>query len=246
MVRKLLFFILLSGIITTAIAQDNVLRGRVYENKSKVFLQGIKVEDLKSHNVAITNADGMFELTAAVGDLVCFTNDNYKPDTLYLANLNIVEIFMDPRVNQLQEVTVKNQEIKKNAGFTPQQETGVLGSKTILYQTDADGNPIGGIKMKIPDGGETPHQHETKVAKIEAQKEQIRKVFNPENLKKYLPITGQEMENFIILYTPDINTYFDPAFNLTAYLNANYEEFNKIPADQRQSKSLTQLVPDKH
>ena len=85
-----------------------------------------------------------------------------------------------------------------------------------------------------------------KVEKSEAQKEQIRRVFNPENLKKYLPITGQEMENFIILYTPDINTYFAPGFNLVAYLNAQYAEFNKIPVDQRQSKSLTQLVPDKN
>ena len=116
----------------------------------------------------------------------------------------------------------------------------------MLYQTDSSGTPIGGIKMNIADGGETPKQHETKVARSEALKGQISKVFNAENLKKYLPISGQEMENFIILYTPDVNTYFAPTFNLVAYLNASYEEFNKIPADQRQSKSLTQLVPDKN
>ncbi|HZY38770.1 MAG TPA: hypothetical protein VFE53_19055 [Mucilaginibacter sp.] len=245
MMRQFLFFMLLSGLISTACAQDQ-FTGRVYENKSNTFLQGIRVEDLKSHVMTMTGPDGSFTIRAAVGDLVCFTNSNYKPDTLYLANLKYVQVFLDPRINQLQEVTVTNQEIKKNAGFTTQKQPGVLGSETVLYQTDANGNPIGGLKMNIADGGETPKQHETKVAKNEAQKDQIRRVFNAENLKKYLPITGQEMENFIILYTPDINTYFTPAFNLVAYLNTSFEEFNKIPADQRQSKSLTQLVPDKN
>jgi hypothetical protein len=245
MIRQFLFFILLSGLITTAFAQDQ-LTGRVYENQSKVFLQGIRVEDLKSRAMTMTGPDGSFTLKAAVGDVVCFTNSNYKPDTLYLADLKYVQVFLDPKVTMLNEVTVTNQEIKKNAGFTTQKQPGLAGSQTVLYQTDENGNPIGGLKMNIADGGETPKQHEAKVSRTEAQKDQIRKVFNAENLKKYLPITGQEMENFIILYTPDINTYFAPTFNLVAYLNANYEEFNKIPVDQRQSKSLTQLVPDKN
>jgi hypothetical protein len=243
--RQFLFLILFSVLATTVFAQDQ-LTGRVYENQSKVFLQGVRVEDLKSHTMTMTGPDGSFTIRAAVGDLVCFTNSNYKPDTLYVADLKYVQVFLDPRVNMLQEVNVTNQEIKKNAGFSTQKQPGLLGSETVLYQTDANGNTIGGLKMNIADGGETPKQHEAKVSRSEAQKEQIRKVFNAENLKKYLPITGQEMENFIIMYTPDINTYFAPTFNLVSYLNASYEEFNKIPVEQRQSKALTQLVPDKN
>ncbi len=197
--------------------------------------------------MAMTGPDGSFVITASVGDVVCFTNSNYKPDTLYVADLKYVQIFLDPKINMLDEVKVTNQQINdKKTGFTIAPEKGVLGSKDVLYQTDANGNPIGGIKMNISDGGETPRQHEAKVSRSEAQKEQIRKVFNVDYLKKFLPISGQEMQNFIIMYTPDIDTYFNPAFNLTAYLNGSYEEFNKIPVEQRQSKSLTQLVPDKN
>ena len=245
MMRQFVFLILFSALATSLFAQDQ-LSGRVYENKTKDFLPGVRVENLKSHGMATTGPDGSFTIRAAVGDLVCFTNTNYKPDTLYVADLKYVQVFLDPKVNMLQEVNVTNQEIKKNAGFTPQKQPGLGGSETVLYQTDANGNPIGGLKMNIADGGETPKQHETKVARNEAQKDQIRKVFNADNLKKYLPITGQEMENFVIMYTPDINTFFAPGFNLVAYLNASYEEFNKIPVEQRQSKSLTQLVPDKN
>jgi len=245
MMRQFLFLIVFSAFATGAFAQ-NQLTGRVFENKSKVFLQGIRIEDLKSHAIVISGPDGSFTIGAAVGDVVCFTNANYRPDTLYLADLKYVQVFLDPKVNMLEEVKVTNQEIKKNAGFSTQKQPGVLGNQTVLYQTDENGNPIGGLKMNIADGGETPKQHEAKVSRSEALKAQIAKVFNAENLKKYLPISGQEMENFIIMYTPDINTYFAATFNLVAYLNASYEEFNKIPVEQRQSKALTQLVPDKN
>src|ERR1700735_3343583 len=102
MIRQILFLILFSALATTVFAQDQ-LTGRVYENKSKVFLQGVRVEDLKSHTMTVTGVDGSFTIRAAVGDLVCFTNSNYKPDTLYVADLKYVQVFLDPRVNMLQE-----------------------------------------------------------------------------------------------------------------------------------------------
>lgn len=245
MARRLFFLLLFLGLAGFACAQS-VLTGRVLENKSKVTLQGVKVENTKSHNTAFTDANGKFSITAAIGDVVIFTNGAYKPDTLYLTNLKEVEVFMDPIINQLQEVKVTNQQIKKNAGFSTQQETGVLGSKTVLYQTDDDGNYKGGIKVNIPDANDTKKMHDKKVAVTESMNDQIVKAFSADNLKKYLPLTGQEMANFIILYTPDINTYFGEGFNLVAYINQKYKEFMQIPADQRQSKSLTQLVPDKN
>ena len=132
MVRRLLFLVMFLGIGGFTYAQS-LLSGRVYENKSKEFLQGIKVENRKSHAVSITGSDGRFSIAASVGDVLIFTNSAYKPDTLYLTNLKDVLVFLDPVVNQLQEVKITNQEIKKNAGFNTQQETGVLGSKTVLY-----------------------------------------------------------------------------------------------------------------
>lgn len=243
--RQFLFLLLFLGLGGSAFAQS-VLSGKVYENKSNIALQGIRVDNLNSRYTAVTGPDGSFSISADIGDLLTFSNSNYKTDTLFVVSLKPIQILLIPLVNQLQEVKITNQQITKNSGFNTQQEKGLFGSNKVLYQTDDSGRVIGGLKMNIPDGGETKRQHTEKVDRQEAMKAKIEKVFSPENLKKYLPITGQEMANFIILYMPDIDTYFAPDFNLVAYLNEKYKEFNEIPADQRQSKSLTQLTPAKN
>ena len=226
--------------IKTTLAQDQ-LTGRVYENKTNVFLQGVKVEDLKTHVMTMTGKDGSFTIKAAVGDVICFSDFSYKPDTVYVANLKYMQVFLDLRQNMLDEVKVTNQEIKGNAGFAPQVERGPLNSQSVTYQTDANGNYVGGVKLRVFDGGPTPKQHEKAVNDKENLKQGILKVFNAEYLKKYLPISGQEMQNFIILYMPDPNTFYADTFNLVSYINGCYEEFQKIPLEDRQSKTYTQL-----
>jgi len=242
--RQFLFFILLTALVSVVHAQGQ-LTGRVYEDKTTKVLQGIRVEDQKSNSITTTGPDGSFVIKAAIGDVVTFTNFNYKRDTLFLTNLNYVQVFMVLNQTMLQEVNVTNQQIKGNAGFTTQQTPGVLGSKTVKYQLDDNGDAKGGVLLNIHDGTDN-RQHEEKVAHQEKQKEKIRRVFNADSLKIFLPITGQEMENFIILYTPDVKTYFSFDFSLPSYLSRCYREFMMIPEEERKSRSLTQLTPTKN
>ena len=226
--------------IHTVFAQDE-LTGRVYENKSNVFLQGVKVEDLKSHVMTTTAKDGSFTIKAKLGDLVAFTSFSYKPDTVFLTDLKYLQVFLDLKGTMLQEVKVTNQEIKGNAGFGAQVEKGPFNSQSVTYQTDANGDYKGGVKLRVFDGGPTAKQREKVVSDKENEKQGILKMFNADNLKKYVPIEGQEMKNFIILYMPDADTFYAPGFNLAAYLNGCYEEFQKIPIEDRQSKTYLQL-----
>jgi hypothetical protein len=240
------FLLILFIMLSTALFAQDEFTGRVYENKVNVFLQGVRVEDLKSHAMTITGPDGSFTIKAKVGDLVAFTNSSYKPDTVFLANLKYMQIFLDLNQNQLKEVTITNQTVKGNAGFTTQEDKGVLGSHVVKYQRDDSGNYKGGVTFRIPDGSDSKRKHEEKVTQKERQQEKIRKVFNADSLKRYLPITGQEMQNFVTMYIPDIDTYFSFDFNLVAYLNRCYREFLKIPEEDRKSKSLTELPPLKN
>jgi len=177
--------------------------------------------------------------------VICFSNFSYKPDTVYLADLKYLQVFLDLRQNMLNEVKVTNQEIKGNAGFAPQVEKGPFNSKSVTYQTDENGNYKGGVKLRVFDGGPTQKQREKAVNDKENLKEGILKVFNADNLKKYLPIRGQEMQNFIILYMPDPGIFYSGTFNLASYINTSYEEFQKIPLDDRQSKTYLQLKSNK-
>jgi hypothetical protein len=75
----------------------------------------------------------------------------------------------------------------------------------------------------------------------EATKDQIVKIFTPDNIAHYLPIRGQELTNFIILYIPDLKTYRSSGFNLALYLSSNYKEFCKIPLEKRQSADFLKI-----
>lgn len=84
-------------------------------------------------------------------------------------------------------------------------------------------------------------QKDIQLGKDEELKRQIAREFSPENLKDYIPLKGQEMINFIIMYTPTVDTYTSPEFNFTMYVDSTYKEFMKIPKERRESKDLTDL-----
>ena len=89
-------------------------------------------------------------------------------------------------------------------------------------------------------GGGGKSASEKKIEKRK-QEEQIAQVFNATTLGKYLPFEGQELKNFVILYRPDVNTFFDKNFNITDYISASYRTFMQIPEEKRRSKELVEL-----
>lgn len=246
MMRRLIlsFFLLLCCCFfaASAFAQDN-LTGRIYEYKTRNLLPGIHVINLRTNRYTISDQTGAYSIPARVGDLVVFMGLEYQPDTLYVKDLNYTDIQLMLKQNMLKEVRVTQQELKLgNLKAAP--TLSPFGGQTLVYQTDDKGNYIGGVTLNLFDSHSAAkkRKHEEETAKDEAIKAKIAQVFSPENLQNYLPIKDQEMQNFIILYTPDVETYTNHDFNLALYLNICYKEFLKIPAEKRQSKEFLQLM----
>jgi hypothetical protein len=236
----ILCFLFLTGL---SYAQGN-LTGRVYENSTRVAIEGITIQNLKSNATTVSNKNGLFSIRAHVGDLITFSGFSYKTDTLYVKDLSAVEVLLDLRQNMLKGVNVTESETRLGnlkAAPTPSP----FGGQTLVYQTDANGAPKGGLKLNVFDSHSDANKKkkDARVGKEEQTKLEIAQVFSPENLKNYVPITGQEMDNFIILYTPGVDKYTSSEFNLTIYLNNCYQEFLKIPAEKRQSKQFLELKP---
>jgi len=244
MIRFALLFILVFLCLTGLTYAQGNLTGRVYENKTRVAIEGITIKNLKSNAVTVSNKNGLFSIRAHVGDLVTFSGFSYQTDTLYVKDLSAVEVLLDLRQNMLKGVNVTESEVKLGnlkAAPTPSP----FGGQTLVYQTDANGAPKGGLKLNVFDSHSDANKKKKadQVGKDEQTKEEIARIFSPENLKNYVPITGQEMDNFIILYTPGVDKYTNSQFNLTVYLNNCYQEFLKIPEEKRQSKQFLELKP---
>lgn len=235
------FFILLllfSVCCSAGFAQGRV-RGKVFENKTYIAVAGANVENLNNHAATTTDGAGTFSIAAKTGDLLRFSSLGYKADTVYLKDLDVMSVYLLPDENMLKEVNVKELEFPPGA-FAAPALPGPLGSKVVRYQTDKNGNPIGGIKMSPSALFGSKKTSEAKVERYEKDTE-IMQIFNPTALGPYLPITGQELTNFIILYKPTVEVFYDKNFNITDYLNASYRKFMQMPVEKRQSKTLTEL-----
>jgi hypothetical protein len=241
MMRLFFFLICLLFLVNISYAQGN-LTGRVYENKTRVPLAGISIQNLKSNTITVSDQNGIFAIRAHIGDLVTFSGFSYQPDTLYVKDLSTIEIFLSLKQNMLKEVNVTGSETKLgNLKAAP--SLSPFGGQTLVYQTDANGDTKGGLKLNLFDSHSDANKKRktAQLGKDEELRQKIANVFSPDNLKNYVPVKGQEMANFIILYTPDIDTYSRADFNLTVYIDSCYREFLKIPAEKRQSKELTEL-----
>jgi len=239
--RVLLFSIFLIFIVNLSFAQGN-LTGRVLENKTRVPLSGISVQNLKSNIITVSDQNGFFSIKAHVGDLVTFSGFSYQTDTLYVKDLSSVEILLDLKGTTLKGVTVTGTETRLG-NLTTAPTLSPFGGQTLVYSKDAKGDYNGGLKLNLFDSHSDANKRKkvAQLGKDEELKQQIAREFSPDNLKNYIPLKGQEMTNFIIMYTPTIDTYTSPDFNLTIYIDSSYAEFLKIPKDRRQSKDLTDL-----
>ncbi|MEO6850163.1 MAG: hypothetical protein ABI203_08335 [Mucilaginibacter sp.] len=241
MIRSLLVFAGLICLVNICAAQGS-LNGRVYENKSRIALPGISIQNLKSNYITVSDNNGLFTIKAHLGDLIVFSGFSYQSDTLYVKDYNEIEIFLNFKSNMLKGIKVTNSEIR-TGNLTAAPTLAPFGGHTVVYQKDRDGNYNGGLTTHLFDShsAEKKRVLADKIEKNEGVKQKIDKAFNAKSLEDYLPLKGQEMENFIILYKPDINTFTEENFNLAAYVTASYKEFLKIPAETRRSKQFLDL-----
>ncbi|MGZ3765790.1 MAG: hypothetical protein ACXVB0_03950 [Mucilaginibacter sp.] len=241
MFRYFLFFAGFLFLAQLSFAQGN-LSGRVYENKTRFPIAGITIQNLKSNTFTVSDKNGLFAIRAHVGDLITFSGFSYQTDTLYVKDLSSIEILLNLKQNMLKGVSVTSSETRLG-NLTAAPTLSPFGGQTLVYQKDANGNYDGGLKLNVFDSNSAANKRkkDARLEKEEEIRQQIAKIFNPEALKDYVPITGQEMSNFIILYTPDLATFSSDDFNLTVYINSSYKEFLKVPPEKRQSKELTNL-----
>jgi hypothetical protein len=68
--------------------------------------------------------------------------------------------------------------------------------------------------------------------------DKIAAVFQPKIIAQYVPLTGQDLDNFINLYTPAAKIVMAKDFNLTNYLDACFKKYQALPPDKKQPPKL--------
>lgn len=221
--------ILLSTICFKAKAQGTLM-GRVYEYQTHIHLQSIKVTNLNTKQYTLSDTSGTFYIYAKPGDLLVIRGYAYQPDTVSIINKNHLEIYLVPEGKVLKEVNVTSATAETKLGNL---KDPTLTGAPVVYQRDANGSYKGGVALRFGYGKDKKAIHSKQVSDEEIADKQIDQAFNEKTVSQTIPLRGQELKNFILMYRPERGVFKARTFNMTVYLNDSYKKYMALSPDKR-------------
>lgn len=220
--------------ITSAYSQT-LIKGRVYEDKTRIALIDIQVQNTGNKERTATDNDGKYAIQAKIGDILIFTGSTYTADTVLITDLRQKEVFLTLKENTLNAVNVNAASAVGSFKFNDP----ALDNKTLAYQRDANGNYKGGVVLKLWYGKDEKNKaRQQKLIDDDNVRDEIYKVFTPVNVGKYVPLKEDELKDFIALYIPEVGVYKSKDFNMASYLNGCYKKFINLPEEQKHLEKL--------
>jgi hypothetical protein len=112
--RIALAYILSSAVLNTAEAQTvNIQQGLLLKSGTNIRLGSVQVLNKRSLVKARSSTIGVFNIPAAPGDTLTFTDDNFQPAVFVVTDFADKIVYLQP-VIQLDEVVVKEYSIKSD------------------------------------------------------------------------------------------------------------------------------------
>jgi hypothetical protein len=101
----LILFLIIS---TKIIAQERFVDGIVFDKYTKERIAEVNVQNITSGKSIYNSIKGEFKISAQLGDLLVFTRQNYRNDTLKIKSYSSLAVSMDRLSIQLMEVTIRD------------------------------------------------------------------------------------------------------------------------------------------
>lgn len=226
------------GILTAS--GQSVFSGRVLEYKTRIALASVRIQNLTNGLKTISLKDGQFGIAAKPGDLVIFTSFAYQPDTVLITDMHAREIFMTPKTNMLNQVNITDTSGRAVEGPNLVPYDPMFHGQAVVYQRDADFRPVGGIAVRLHYWTKDERQKRKAAQSVKDREisERISAIFTPASISNYVPLKGADMDDFLLLYTPEVKEYTDKKFELVPYLNACYQNWQTLTPEQRKAGEI--------
>ncbi|SDP99140.1 hypothetical protein SAMN05428975_4921 [Mucilaginibacter sp. OK268] len=222
----------------TEIALSQYLKGRVYENNTHISLGSIRIKVSTATETILTDKNGNFKMQAKINDLLIISGFGYKTDTLLLTDMSFHEIYLMPQEHILKEVKIDANSIGSVGSFNFYDPD--FHNQTVAKQFDDKGNYKGGVIFRFWywKKDERKRKKKEQLLKTDSVSRKIDKVFCRDTVLKYLPLKSGEVSGFILRYSPGIEEFSSPEFNLPRYLSKCYREYKELLLNDR-TKSPT-------
>ena len=220
MQKKYLLIALFSTIAVSAHAQNN-LKGSVYENGSNIKLTNVFIRDNNSKQLTITDDKGNFAIRTETGHIIIFDSPGYVSDTLFVVD------FAPKRINLVVK-TIALRQVSINASkqaFDPHTEYPDVYTKSKVYAL----SPTTWFSKEGKDARKLK-----KYFAMQAQDDQVDRVFSMSYVGSIVPLKGQDLEDFMTLYRPSYAfVKSNNSESVAVYINDSYKKFKLLPPEKR-------------
>lgn len=208
------------------------IKGFVADRGSRLKLSDVDVINQTMKERTRTNSKGLFVIKAELNNILIFNLPGYFSDTLFLTNLNDVRKYLI-----LNTTFLKTIEIKQKA-FDPEVEYATIYKRAKAINTLKNQPFIFYPSKYFSKEGKYARRFKRKMEREKIERK-IDYRFNELTVKKVVPLTGPELDYFMVLYRPglaQLDKMDQDDFML--YLMNCYKKFKDLPAEARISPSL--------
>jgi hypothetical protein len=220
------FIVSLLCLATGMVKAQGILKGKVVDG-SNAGLSNVFVRDNAAKQYTLTDKQGNFAINTEPGHLLVFESPGYITDTLYVTDMVQKKIRLETQTIALREVNIT----ASRAAFDPHKEYPEVYEKSKVYVMSPstwfskEGRDARRLKRYF--------QHEAEERHVDA-------VFSRVYVSSIIPLKGQELENFMVLYRPSYSFLRDnEGASLAAYINDCYKKYKALPPDKRSLPKLT-------
>jgi hypothetical protein len=222
------FTIALMLLAAGRVSAQDVLKGSVHESGSDTKLTNVFIRDMNNSQLTLADKNGNFEIKTETGHTLIFNSPGYMTDTMYVVDMTPKKIRMAPLTIALREVSINS---SRNAAFDPHTEFPEVYQKSKVYLL----SPSSWVGKDARDARRLKRYFE-----MEEQQRRIDEVFNTTYVGSIVPLKGQELEDFMVMYRPSYAFITNNnTGSLAAYINDSYKKYMALPPDKRKLEKLT-------
>lgn len=236
MLKKLYLLVLLL-LPFFALAQNTYMTGNVFDNDQRTTaLQGVSVRNLTTKALVVTDKDGHYAIPAKNGDLISYGLIGYQTDTVYLVNLFPKNIYLRAVVNTLNPVNITTAKVSP---YLDTKDPEAAPARQVDYSKNR-----GGLRLGLGYGKWRKQQaKEQELEEAADINEEISKNFNREVIQKLVNYKEKDLDDYIGLYRPTVEQIkkAEKPFDYTYYIATTFNEWKKLPAEERKLPPLPKL-----
>lgn len=235
-------FFLLCGfmlmICSQVFAQETQIQGIVFDQNTKERIAGVLVSNLRTKGNIYNNIKGEYKIAVKQNDRLVFSKNGFYNDTVKVAALQTLPVYLKRSSITLREVTIKdsilNAQKQREANKKEfSQIYGSIANKDLLSTSGINGAGISidAIYNMLSRRGRNAAKLRG-IIERDYRAQVVDERFNPTVVGAITGLKGEQLNSFMYRYRPDYNlVVLLSDYDFISYIKSCYNRFMRNPSN---------------